>query len=70
MEDVLQAEIIRPSTQMQDQIYEAVKKNMQASMDKIKAKKHASRTGTFVLGKKICRRKVKSEERTGENLEC
>lgn len=71
MEDIVQAEIINPAIQMQGCVYETVKNNMQASRDKIKEKKQASRTAThtFVPGEKVLSRNIRSQQRKGGKLD-
>ncbi|KAF4115280.1 hypothetical protein G5714_002769 [Onychostoma macrolepis] len=71
VEDVLQAELIKPAIQLQDQADEAVRKNMQASRDKIKSKKRTSGAAvhTFVVGEWVLRMNVRSQQRKGGKLD-
>lgn len=71
LENVLQAQIIKPAIQLQDQVDEAVRKNMQASRNKIKAEKITSGTvvHTFVVRKRVLRSNVRSQQRKGGKLD-
>lgn len=68
---VIQALIFKPVIQMQDQVYEAVKKNMLNRL-KGREKKKLQTPGlkhTFVLGEKAFRWNIRSQQRKGGKLD-
>ncbi|KAL6479108.1 hypothetical protein MHYP_G00125410 [Metynnis hypsauchen] len=71
VENVLQTEILKPAINMQDKVFEAVKRNMQAARRKVRARKEAARavSHTFAVGEKVLRRNIRSQQRKGGNLD-
>lgn len=71
VEDILQSEIVRPAIQMQDKVYEAVKRNMQTARNRVRARKQAAKaeSHTFSVGEKVLRRNVRSQQRKGGKLD-
>ncbi|KAL6455441.1 hypothetical protein MHYP_G00361070 [Metynnis hypsauchen] len=71
VENVLQTEILKPAINMQDKVFEAVKRNMQAARHKVRARKEAARaiSHTFAVGEKVLRRNIRSQQRKGGKLD-